>query len=314
MESKNIRLGLFTVIGTIFLAAAMYLIGARQALFKPTITLIANFRDVNGLQPGNNVRYSGINVGTVRSITISTDSTVEVKMIVDKSVQAFIRDSYLVSLGTDGLMGNKLINIQPSSVKGRKVTNQDTLQTLPAIDTYAMLRTLDLTNENVNLISQNLRNITEQLSEAKGPAWKLLNDTAMSSMLTRSMKSLQRTTENANEITDEIQSLVKEFKSNSGVLSLLKDTSTRESISGLLSSLNRISNKADLLTDSVQNLVSSMQRGKGSFAALISDTLISADLKSSITNLKEGTDGFQQNMEALKSSFLLRGFFRKRDK
>ena len=66
--SEKLRLGVFMIVGSLLFVGAIYLVGDRQNLFGKTFTISANFNNVNGLQPGNNVRYSGINVGTVKTI------------------------------------------------------------------------------------------------------------------------------------------------------------------------------------------------------------------------------------------------------
>ena len=109
--SKNIRLGIFVLAGTAFLIVALYFIGNKQNLFGSTFKISAQFNNVNGLMIGNNVRFSGIDVGTVESVEIINDSMVNVVMIIEKDVQKFIRKNAVASVGTDGLMGNKLVNI-----------------------------------------------------------------------------------------------------------------------------------------------------------------------------------------------------------
>src|SRR5690349_12707063 len=112
--SKNIRLGVFVLLGTILLIAALYLIGNNHNLFGNTFRISAEFYNVNGLMPGNNVRFSGIDVGTVESVEIVSDSSVRVVMVIEQDIRKYIRKNAVASIGTDGLMGNKLVNINSS--------------------------------------------------------------------------------------------------------------------------------------------------------------------------------------------------------
>ena len=84
--SQKIRLGLFVIIGLLLFILAIYFIGDKQKMFGKTNHLEAVFNNVNGLQLGNNVRYSGINVGTVRAIEMINDSTIKVDMLIDKTI------------------------------------------------------------------------------------------------------------------------------------------------------------------------------------------------------------------------------------
>jgi phospholipid/cholesterol/gamma-HCH transport system substrate-binding protein len=145
---RNIKLGLFVVIGTIAFIAALYLIG-EQSLFGSTFKISAEFRNVNGLMAGNNVRFAGIDVGTVESVEIINDSSVKVLMRIEDKSRDFIHKNALASIGTDGLMGNKLININSVKDHSSPVDDGDVLKTLAPIETDEMLRTLNTTNENM---------------------------------------------------------------------------------------------------------------------------------------------------------------------
>lgn len=82
-KNRNIRLGLFIATGTVLLVAALYLIGNKQNLFGSTFKISAQFKNVNGLMSGNNVRFGGIDIGTVKSVEIISDSSVNVVMIIN---------------------------------------------------------------------------------------------------------------------------------------------------------------------------------------------------------------------------------------
>src|SRR6185369_14993513 len=116
---ENAKLGLFVMAGLLFLIFSLYMIGRNRNLFGSSLTISANFRNVNGLMLGNNVRFSGIDVGTVQKIEIVTDTLVKVTMVIDEGVRKFIKRNALASVGTDGLMGNKIINInsQPGNAE-----------------------------------------------------------------------------------------------------------------------------------------------------------------------------------------------------
>src|SRR4030042_3712570 len=88
---NKIKLGIFISIGIVVFIFALYFIGERQQLFRSTFRLSGVFKDVAGLQAGNNVRLSGINVGTVENIVLVSDSSVRVEIIIDESTRKFIK-------------------------------------------------------------------------------------------------------------------------------------------------------------------------------------------------------------------------------
>ncbi len=110
---NTLRVGIFVIAGLTLFIAAIYLIGQNQNMFKKTFTISANFNNVSGLMQGNNVRYSGINIGTVKDITMVNDSTITVDMNIDEKMVKHIKKDAIATIGTDGLVGNMIVNIIP---------------------------------------------------------------------------------------------------------------------------------------------------------------------------------------------------------
>src|ERR1700712_306360 len=114
--SQKIKIGLFTILGLVVLVLAVYLLGKQKSLFNSTFNVYGTFRNVSGLQVGNNVRFAGINIGIVNNISIQNDSTVRVDLTVNEDVRKFIKKDAKMSIGSDGLMGDKLVMIAPGGV------------------------------------------------------------------------------------------------------------------------------------------------------------------------------------------------------
>src|SRR6187401_796117 len=150
--SHNIKLGIFIVAGILVLIVGLYLIGENRNMFGHTFKLYANFQDVKGLQTGNNVRYAGIDVGTVKKIEILADTMVRVELSLEERLKKLIRKNSMTSIGTDGLMGNTLLNIAPGTSASPLVNDGDELASIHPVNTDEMLRTLDFTNENIATI------------------------------------------------------------------------------------------------------------------------------------------------------------------
>jgi phospholipid/cholesterol/gamma-HCH transport system substrate-binding protein len=163
--SKNIKVGVFVLAGTGLLIIALYLIGDRQNFFGATFELQAKFKNINGLMPGNNVRYTGIDVGTVKKVEIIDDSTVQVIMVIEEKVQVFIKKNATANVGTDGLMGNKLINITSSDELAQSVEDGDIILSTNPIGTDAMMRTLDKSNNNIKDITEDIKKIASKLNK-----------------------------------------------------------------------------------------------------------------------------------------------------
>ena len=109
-SGSKIKLGIIVVSSILIFIVAIYFIGQRQQLFSTTFQVSGVFKDISGLQVGNNVRFSGINVGVVQHIEQVTDSTVKVEMLVDEKARKFMKKNVKAIIGSDGLMGNKIVS------------------------------------------------------------------------------------------------------------------------------------------------------------------------------------------------------------
>jgi len=180
---NNLRLGIFVSMSILILITGIYFIGSRQQLFTGTLRVHVIFADIGGLQVGNNVRSSGITVGIVESISQLTDSTVLVDILIDKKSAKFIRKDALAMVGSDGLMGSKLVVISPGKAKLELINDGDFLSSGTPIDFDAILVNLTRTSENAADITENLADITTNIREGRGTIGMLLMDTTFANNL-----------------------------------------------------------------------------------------------------------------------------------
>lgn len=138
------RLGLFVASGTILFLVLIFVIGRQKNMFNPVFSLTTYFRNVSGLQVGNNVRFSGIDVGTVQLIKIINDSTVQVGMIVQKDVQRFIKQDSEVSIGSEGIVGDRLLVISQGSTGAPSVKNDHSLSSIEAVELDDILSSVQI--------------------------------------------------------------------------------------------------------------------------------------------------------------------------
>lgn len=311
---KNIRLGLFVIAATILLITAFYFIGKKQNLFGDTFRISARFYNVNGLMQGNNVRYAGINVGTVESVEIVSDSAVEVIMLLEKKAQRFIKTNSLASVGTDGLMGNKLVNINSINEPAPNIGENSVLQTLRPIEMDEMVRTLNVTNENIKVISSNLRNITDKIN-SKNSLWNLLLDTVVAENVKSTVVNLKVMSNLGVLITGDLSGIMDGIKKGKGSLgALVTDTVLSSEISQTVVKLKRLSDTAAIITGDLSQLIKGIKQGKGTVGVLLNDTSLIYNLNKSMESVKSGAYNFNENMEAVKQSWPFKKYFRKKSK
>ncbi len=312
--SKNIRVGAFVLVGTVLLIFSLYLIGAKQNLFGSTFELKSQFKNVNGLMPGNNVRFTGIDVGTVKSVEIINDSTVDVTMIIEDKVQAFIKKNSTAMVGTDGLMGNKLINILTSNEASESVEDGDFLASKSPLGTDDMMRTLNVTNENVKDITVDLKNIVHRLN-SPNTLWSILMDTIVAENVKQAIVNIKVTGERTAIITGDLSRIVKHIKNGKGSIgALIADTSFAVKLNQSIVNIKLITDSLALVTGDMHYITSKVKKGEGGIGTVLMDTTFVNNLNESMKNIKSGTENFDENMEALKHNILLRNYFKKKEK
>lgn len=309
---KYFQLGLFVVTGLTIFIVAIYLIGENQNMFKKTFTISANFNNVGGLMLGNNVRYSGINIGTVRHINMVNDSTIQVDMNIEEKMVKHIKKDAIATIGTDGLVGNMIVNIIPGKGKESVVVSGDFIQSYTKIGTEDMLNTLSTTNENAALLTAKLLKVADALSDDKGTLGMLINDTTVSANLKQTFNQLRITSMEANKAMRELNFLISSLDiENSVAGTLLNDSLQAQKVNSIIANLDESSSEIKGVITNLNETITRFKEGEGAFNYLSNDKELVENLEQIMNNINEGTEKFNENMEALKHNFLTKGYFKK---
>ena len=254
------KLGMFVIIGLVLFVGTIYFVGKQKNLFGSTFELYSKFNSVSGLEVGNNVRLSGINIGTVDEIDFLNDTTVVVKRVIKDEVRQFIKKDAIASISSDGLMGDKVLVISSGKKSNIIVEDNDHLASKRAIE---------------------------------------MDDL---------MVSVKKSVDNAAVITAELAQFSLSMNNGNGALSkLVSDEQFGNSIKNTISNLENSTNEFKRFTVNMNN-------GKGPLSKLVGDERMGKMIDSSLTNVKTATKGMNEVIEAAKHNFLLRGFFKKKQK
>lgn len=312
--SKKIRLGLFVIIGLLIFILAVYFIGDKQKMFGKTNHLEAVFNNVNGLQLGNNVRYSGISVGTVRGIEMINDTTIRVDMIIDKTIFPHIKKDAIATISSDGLVGNMIISILPGKGNEPSVEPGDEIRSQNRIRTDDLLNTLSITNKNAAALTANLLKITDTIIQGKGTLGSLINDTIMSKDMKETMRYLKLTSKGTSETVTKLNKLITSLDNKDNVVGVIKDSAVANKIKKMVTNLNKSSTEIDKVITNLNATILNVKDGKGVINHLSNDPQLVQKIDSTMTNINEASFRLNENMEALKHNFLFRGYFKKQEK
>jgi phospholipid/cholesterol/gamma-HCH transport system substrate-binding protein len=310
--SEKIRVGVFVILGTAFLLVATYLIGNNESMFNKTFTISTVFKNVNGLQLGNNVRFSGINVGAVKAIEMENDTTIRVRMAIGQKMQAHIKKNAVATIGSDGLVGNMIVNIVPGKGDSTSIIDGDQISSYSRIGTADMLNTLNVTNENAALLTAKLLKVADALADGKGTFDMLINDTIMSANLVQTVNELRITSSEASKAMKSLNSMMSTINLDESVAGLLlNDTTETQKIRGIINNLETSSAEIESVLGNLNETLINIKDGEGAINYLSNDADFVESLEQIIDNINTGTDRFNENMEAMRHNFLTRGYFKK---
>ena len=312
--SQKIRLGLFVIIGLLIFILAVYLIGDKQKMFGKTNHLEAVFNNVNGLQLGNSVRYSGISVGTVRGIEMINDTVIRVDMIIDKAIFPYIKQDAVATISSDGLVGNMIINIIPGKGNQPSVEPGDEISSINKIRTEDMLNTLNVTNKNAAKLTTNLLKITNEIIKGKGTLGSLINDTVIAKDLGETMRYLKLTTKGTSETVTKINKMVTSLDKSDNVIGVIKDPAVANKIKNMVTNLDQSTIALNKAITDLDATILNIKEGKGAINYLSNDPELVQKIDSTMTNINEASIKLNEDLEAMKHNFLLRGYFKKQEK
>lgn len=313
-KGDHIRLGIFVLAGTALLIIGLYMLGSKQDLFSRNITVSTTFQQVGGLRPGNNVRYAGINVGTVKRISIVSDTAVLVEMAVRVEEAAHIRENAIASLGSDGLMGNKLVNIGPGEGDGAAIHEGSTLRSSVPLDTDMMMRTLDRTNMNMAAITDDLRMLSQRLN-TPGSLVHLLSDTLLSGDLRASLEDLRQAAEHARNASASVDAVMNDVRAGKGAIgTLVGDPGAEDQVRQWLGSMELLADSLASASAQIDQFTAALN-SPGSLGHVLSqDTAVAGDVRRMLRQLAQSSVVLEEDLKALQGNWFFRKYFKEKAK
>ena len=291
---RKIILGMFIIVGATLFIIAIFIIGSKENLFTDTFTLYSEFETVSGLKDGNSVRFAGIDVGIVEKIEIQGINKVIVTMTIESNVQRFIKKDAEVTIGSEGLVGNKIVTISSGTATASSVDNGDFLKSIKPVDIGDILNNLNESTKEAEKIAKEITDIATKVNEGQGTLGLLVNNTSLYYTIDSTMRSFASYTGTINQLL---------FKTSNAVDQVSKD-------------ITDFTYQIRLVTNDIADITRKINSSESLVGTLLTDTSFANNLKQVIintnqttSNLERGAYGFYQNMEALKHNFLFKGYF-----
>ncbi len=321
-KKRTVTVGLFIFLGLIFLAAGILAVGNLHSTFVKKMQISAIFDDVNGLQTGNNVWFSGVKIGTVSKMSFSGQSQVQVLIKIDEKAQQYIHKDSKVKISSDGLIGNKIIVIYGGTTQSPLVEDGDMLGIEAQVSTEEMMGTLQDNNRNLLAITTDFKAISKKIAAGEGSIGKMLNDESLYKSLDVTLASLQRSSAHAEKLTASIADYGGKLNRKGSLANdLVTDTLIYNNLLTSVENLEKLTNTAadatanlKTATMNVSKASSSLDNRNSPLGVLLYDEKTAGHLKATMQNLEGGSKKLDEDLRALQDNFLLRRYFKKKDK
>jgi phospholipid/cholesterol/gamma-HCH transport system substrate-binding protein len=299
-KTSTVKLGIFIFLGIAILVIAIFMLGGKEQLFSSTFNVKAYFKSVQGLKSGATVRLSGIDVGTVKDVSIVNDTSgrVRVTMSIKEDVGRFIRTDTKASIETEGLVGNKVVVLTIGSASAEQIKDGGTINTKEPLSFADVLEETQGIMGYTKQMTKDLSEIIGRVNRGEGSIGKLLvNDdlynsaTNLTNQADKSLKSITTELDKVTELFDKL---------GEGV--------------------NSVVTKVDSTVEDLDAIISGIKDGKGILGEmLVNGSPFDSTFREAVTNIEKTTadarlaaSRLAENMEALKHNWLFKSYFENR--
>lgn len=311
---RSLKLGAFVIGGIVIFLTVLFYLGREGNVFNRTFTVFAVFKNVEGLKEGDNVWLSGVKIGMVSSVQIISEGKVMVSLALKDKQNEFIKKNATAFVGSDGLVGSKIVVIRPGNVKSI-IQDHDTINALSPTDTQELFNIAKEVGVNARSISDDIKLISDRLNRGEGIFGELLRDGPISLEVREGINSLKNASEDTNQITSQVRALMHKLDNGDGLVNkLINDSSYARNFETALHDLATTGANAEKISHDLREIISHFNTNDNALRVLLSDTLFAHKLRMTIDNAEGASYKMDQNMEALKHNFFLRGYFRKKQK
>ena len=323
MKNHNVIVGVFITAAVALFGAALFLIGNEHKAFRRHVVFYTNFQNVDGIPKGAKVRVDGMDAGEVESIQIpsSPSQKFRLKMNVEERLRGLIREDSLVTVETEGLVGDKFLLIQGGTDRASEAAPESTLQGKEPFEIGKLLEQaqgimnqagttitglqatmkdvsgrLDTTLDTATGTIRNVNGLVLDVRKGKGTAGLLLEDPATAADVKQSIANVRQTTEKLNTTTTRVDNLVADVQ-NRQLVAKIDDT-----LVSAKSATQNLDQTSQQINTTLKSAFGEDQYGEDA----------GSNLQQSLTNLNQASGNLTDDTEALKHEFFFKGFFKHR--
>jgi phospholipid/cholesterol/gamma-HCH transport system substrate-binding protein len=311
----KVIVGVFILLGLVIFVLGVFTLGSQKKTFIKSISLNVVFNDVGGLKEGGNIWYAGVKVGTIKKIRFYGSSQVLVTISVEQDAQKYIHKDATASISSDGLIGNKIIVIAAGSLKAPVIADGDRLSVKTSLSTDEIMKTFQVNNRNLVDITSDFKILASNLVDGKGTAGALLSDQQLASNFKLIVENLKNTSVATSQLAADLNAFAKTINREDGLANkMFTDTLLFAKLQASADELQKASKSASLLTENLSKASSKLNQTDNAAGLLLNDQQSADQMREIMKNLESSSTNLNENLKALQSNFLFRGYFRKKAK
>ena len=320
--NKNTRaviVGVFIFLGLADFVVTVLTIGGQRKTFAKSITITAMFDDINGLQKGNNIWFSGVKIGTVKKISISNTSLVAVEMSIDEDSKKYIHKNAKAKISSEGLIGNRIVVLSSGGGKFPPVEDGDVVAIDKAISPDEIMATFQSNNKNLLDVTNDFKVISKNVLDGKGTVGKLMSDETLFTEFQATIAMLKKSAANAQQLSSDVEQFTGKLNKKGGLMNnVITDTVVFRRLQNAVSDIETVTTTANGIVSDLKKtsngLNNDLNNPKAPVGMLLKDEATAAQLKDVLRNLQSASIKLDEDLEAAQHNFLLRGFFKKKAK
>ncbi len=307
-QKKAFRVGLFIFAALMILVLTIYFIGSKDNLFTTKTYVTSSFKDIRGVVVGNNVRFSGINVGTVNNIEMTSDTSVVLTLAISNKYSKHIYKNSIVEISQDGIMGSKLLSISSGTADFGSIEDGDQLHAKYGIDLENMLGEARDMMVQANDAVSSLKSIAQKIDTGEGDIGRLINDNTLTSELAITTQRLNSTLANVDQISRKINT------GNGDLARLINNNELTENTYSVLSNLNQAADRTNQVVTNLETTTNSINSGDGPVNLLLNSRQTAQNIDTTIIKVQNSLSEFDKTAKAIQDSWIVRLFSKKKKK
>lgn len=307
-SARLIGVGAFVIAGGLLFALGLFMIGDRRSLFEDNFEVYAEFSKLAGLEGGATVRVAGLDAGEVTAISVPTrpEGRFRVRVRIREDLHAVVRSDSVASIQTEGLVGNKFVQVEGGSESSPRAPNGSTIQSRDPIDIADLLQqlsgTLTLVDSTIEELKGDILEAINTIDDTAGAARDLILD---------SRTDVKALTADARRITSDMRGITTSINEGHGTIGrLLHDDQ-------LYRDAQRVAAEAEKVVANLREVTAQAREAIADFNGKLKgkDSQvqgIAADLRQTLVHARDAMSDLADDAEALKRNFLFRGYFNRR--